>query len=197
MKIKNTLALLLPFLFCAYSHAAVVVTIDITDPSAAVIRSVANNSLVNVNLGVNFLGGISFRNFFTANESIPITSPLAISGNWTARGTTSSYNEMVTFAFGDQDVVPGVDLSIYNGLAPDTDDQIFVTSAAPFTGSSTVDLSSFTNLPAVGATGDIYSGFLDSQGGLIGSWQIIIIPEPSTSLLGLVGILGILHRRRR
>jgi len=194
MKIKNTLALLLPFLFCAYSHAAVVVTIDITDPSAAVIRSVANNSLVNVNLGVNFLGGISFRNFFTANESIPITSPLAISGNWTARGTTSSYNEMVTFAFGDQDVVPGVDL---NGLAEDTVEQIFVMSAAPFTGSSTVDLSSFMNLPAVGATGDIYSGFLDSQGGLIGSWQIIIIPEPSTSLLGLVGILGILHRRRR
>jgi len=208
MKIKNTLALLLPFLFCAYSHAAVVVTIDLTNPSAAVISSVANNSLLTVKARVHFNGGISFRNFFTADESIPITSPLAISGNWMARfANPYSYNQMITFNEVGYVRGPGRDLEIYNGLAPDHFNQYFNTNAAPFTGSSTVDLFSFLpNLPALGATGDINVGrgfnsgfeYLDEEqynGVLIGSWQIV--PEPSAISLLAVGLGIVLRRRRR
>ena len=209
MKIKNTLALLLPFLFCAYSHAAVVVTIDLTNPSAAVISSVANNSLLTVNARVHFPGGISFRNFFTDFVSIDIQSPLAISGNWRARfANPYSYNQMVTFNDLGNAGAPGTDLNIYNGLAPDHIFQWFNTSAAPFTGSSTVDLFSFLpNLPALGATGDIVVGMGSNTesfqypdpgqdgGVLIGRWQIV--PEPSAISLLAVGLGIVLRRRRR
>jgi len=193
MKLK----LLAPALFllaAAASQGALVLTINIANPSAVVITGVANNSLVAKDLGVNFLGGISLRSFFTADESIAEASPLSITGSWKAIGAIASFNEMVTFAFDNAAVVPGVDLSIYNGAAPNSDDQNFVTTAAPFTGSSTVNMSAFTHLPAVGATGNVNSGFLASQGGVIGTW--VVIPEPSTALLGLLGTVGLLRRRR-
>lgn len=193
MKIKSLVSAAL-LLSAASSQAALVVTIDIANPAAVVITSVANNSLVAKDLSVNFYGGISFRNFFTANESITESNPLQLTGNWTALGTSASYNEMVTFAFDNPAVVPGVDLSIYNVSAPNGDDQNFVTSAAPFTGSSTMDMSAFTKLPAVGTTGDVNVGFLASHGGVIGTWQVV--PEPSTALLGMIGAFGLLRRRR-
>lgn len=191
---SKLLAPALLLLAAASSQAAVVLTINIANPSAVVITSVANNSLATAILTVNFDGGISFRNFFTANESITLANPLEINGNWTALGASASYNEMVTFAFNNSAVVPGVDLSIYNVDTPPQDDQNFVSSAAPFTGSSTVNMSTFTHLPAVGTTGAVHVGFLASQGGVIGSWEVI--PEPSTALLGLIGSLGLLRRRR-
>jgi hypothetical protein len=193
MKLK----LLAPVLFLsvtASSQAATVITINIANPAAVVITGMAHNSLITKDLTVNFLGGISLRSFFTANESITEANPLSITGNWTASGTTASYSEMVTFAFDNPTVVPGVDLSIYNAAAPNTDDQNFTTSSAPFTGSSIVNMSAFTHLPAVGATGNVNSGFLTSQGGVIGTW--VVIPEPSTALLGLMGAFSLLRRRR-
>ncbi|MEY3896812.1 MAG: hypothetical protein RLZZ214_2332 [Verrucomicrobiota bacterium] len=181
-------------LVTASSEAALVITINIANPAAVVITSVANNSLVAKDLTVNFDGGISFRNFFTANESITTANPLAISGTWTARGASASYNEMVTFAFNNAAVVPGVDLSIYNVAAVNSDDQNFTTTAAPFSGSSSVNMSAFTHLPAVGATGSVNSGFLSTQGGSIGTW--VVVPEPSSAVLGLIGSLSLIRRRR-
>lgn len=189
--------LLAPTLFvfaAASSQAALVLTINIANPAAVVITGVANNSLVAKNLSVNFLGGISLRSFFTANESITESNPRSITGNWTAIGTSSSYNEMVTFAFDNAAVVPGVDLSIYNSAAPNSDDQNFIITAAPFTGSSTVNMSGFTHLPAVGTTGSVNSGYLASHGGSLGTW--IVVPEPSAALLGLIGCFSLLRRRR-
>jgi hypothetical protein len=195
MSVKTTLFSTIIFLLAAASsQSAVVLTIDITNPSAVIISSVANNSAITGNLVVNFKGGISFRNFFTANENITLSAPLAINGNWTSRGTTSSFNEMVTFAFNNENVVPGVDLSIYNASAADSDDQNLLDTAAPFTGSSIVNMSTFTNMPAIGTSGDVNLGFLGSQGGVIGQWNVI--PEPSSLLLALVGISSFFRRRR-
>lgn len=176
------------------SSAALVLTINISNPSSTIITVVANNSQITKDLDVNFNGGISFVSFFTANENITAASPVGINGTWTGSGTTSPYNEMVTFNYGNAAVVPGRDLSIYNVDAPNGDTQNFTTSTAPFTGSSTVNLSSFTNLPAVGTTGNVYIGYQSSHGGIIGQWQII--PEPSSLLIASAGLIGLLRRRR-
>lgn len=195
MKFKPLLAALLGLVAVGVSaQAAVVLTIDISNPAAVVITAVANNSQSAGTASVNFFGGISFRNFFSADQSIAEATPLAITGSWTAVGTTSSYNQMVTFDYGNPSVLPGVDLSIYNSIAPNEDTQKFVTTAAPFTGSSIVNFSGFTFLPTVGTTGDVNIGYQPSFGGVIGQWQVI--PEPSTAMLGAIGALALIRRRR-
>ena len=176
------------------SSAALVLTIDISNPSSTIITAVANNSQITKDLAVNFLGGISFVAFFDAIEDITVDDALQITGNWTARGTTSAYSEMVTFNYGNFQVVPGRDLSIYNLNASGSDDQNFLNTAAPFTGSSTVDFSSFASLPAAGTTGDVYSGYQGSHGGVIGQW--VVIPEPSSLLIAATGLVGLMRRRR-
>ncbi|GAA5483089.1 PEP-CTERM sorting domain-containing protein [Haloferula sargassicola] len=179
---------------CAAS-AALVVSIDISDPSAAVVTGLPAGSSSTGNLTVNFNGGISFRNFFTSDESITLADPLPISGDWRPAGTSTSYNETVTFVYGDPDVVPGVDLSIYNSGAGAGDLQTFATGERAFFGSSVIDLSSFSALPEVGTTGDVMIGFQSSQGGMIGQW--IVIPEPASLSLAALGGGMLLLRRRR
>jgi len=194
---KLTISLALAFLTAcaATASAAVVVTIDISNPAATVITALPVNSAINGDLYVNFNGGISFLNFFTADESITVAAPLGIAGTWTAAGTASSYNEMVTFDYGSADVVPGVDLSIYNSLVSNADDQNFTTATFAFTGSSTVNLSGFANLPAAGTTGSVNLGYMSSQGGSIGQWQVI--PEPASCGLAALGAVAAFLRRRR
>lgn len=174
--------------------AAVVLTIDISNPSAVVFTTVGNNSQSAGDLFVNYNGGISLLGFFTANESIPSNLPVTLTGNWTALGTSAAFTEMVTFVYGDPAVVSGIDLSIYNVDANGDDDQNFLTTAAPFTGSAIADLSAFTNLPALGTTGNVNMGFMSSQGGVLGQWQIV--PEPSVALAAAIGMMGFLRRRR-
>lgn len=176
------------------SSAALVLTINISNPSSTIITVVPNNSQITGNLNVNFDGGISLVAFFSANESITVADPLGINGTWTARGTSSAYNEMVTFNYGNSAVVPGRDLSIYNVDALNGDTQKFLSSAAPFTGTSTVNFSSFANLPAVGTTGNVNIGYQNSHGGVIGQW--VVVPEPSSLLIASVGLVGLLRRRR-
>lgn len=191
MKLKS-LALATSLFAAAQSQGAIVLTINIANPSAVVITGVANNSQITASGPVDFGGGISLRNFFTQNETITNT-PAAITGTWTPRGTSTTFNEMVTFAFGSPDVVPGVDLSVYNTVL-NSGTISLSDSAAPFTGSSTVNLAAYNQLPAVGATGDINLGYLGTQGGVIGQWQVI--PEPSSAIIGALGAVGLLRRRR-
>lgn len=195
MKRSFPVVLALLALSAASASAAVVVTIDITNPAAVVITAVSNNSAINGSLMVNFNGGISFLSFFTADESIAEADPLGIAGDWTGAGTPTSYNQMVTFDYGNSAVVPGVDLSIYNSVVSNSDDQNFLTSVLAFTGSSTVDFSSFTNLPVYGTTGNVNLGYQNSHGGTIGQWQVI--PEPASCGLAAIGAIAASLRRRR
>lgn len=193
MTLKYLVALIL--LFAPFqSHGAVVLTIDISNPSAVVITAIPNPSLIDKSLAVNYSGGISFLNFFTANESI-VSSPLAITGNWKANGTSASYTEMVTFVYEHADPVPGVDLSIYNLAAGYSEMQSFSTSLFAFTGSSIVNFTGLTHLPAIGTTGNVMLGYQSDQGGSIGEWKVI--PEPSAVLLGALGTIGALGMLRR
>lgn len=190
---QSLLALSSLFLAAGSASAAVVVTIDISNPAAVVITTTSANSAINGTQPVNFSAGISFLNFFTQNESMLAENP--ISGNWTAAGTGTSYNRMVTFVYEDPDIAPGVDLSIYNLQAALSNNQVFSTSQAAFTGSSVVDLSAFTHLPAVGTVGSVNLGFKSSQGGTIGQWQVV--PEPASCGLAVLGAMAAFLRRRR
>jgi hypothetical protein len=182
------------FVSSGLSSAALVLTINIANPSSTIITAVANNSQITADLEVNFLGGISFVSFFTANEDITVADPVGISGTWTGGGAAVAYDEMVTFNYGNPAVVAARDLSIYNVGAGNSLRQFFSTSTTAFTGSSTLDLSSFTNLPAVGTTGNVYIGYESDHGGIIGQWQVI--PEPSSLLIASAGLVGFLRRRR-
>lgn len=193
MKLPISLALALFAASAATSNAAVVLIIDISNPAATVITAQPGNSGTTGDLYVNFNGGISFLNFFTAPETM--TTARDIVGNWTGAGADVEYNEMVTFVYGNSAVVPGVDLSIYNIDATNGDLQNFSTSTTAFTGSSVVNLSGFTNLPAAGTIGDIKLGYMASQGGTIGQFQVI--PEPASCGLAALGAVAAFFRRRR
>lgn len=184
--------LLASSLMVGSSFGAVVLTIDISNPTVTVFTAVANNSQSNDTVLVDYGGGIAIRDFFVGNESITVANPVVFTGNWTARGTTSSYNETVTFTYGNANPVPARDLSVYYNVLNAANNQVFVTSAAPFTGSSTADFSDYANLPAVGATGDVFSDY--QNGVVLGQW--VVIPEPSTAFLGAIGALALLRRRR-
>ncbi len=190
MKFRS-LILTLACFSAASLQGAVVLTIDISNPSAVVFTSVANNSQITGDLYVNFSGGISIRDFFTQNEFI---AALGINGDWKSLGAIAGFNEIATFVFGDPAVVPGVDLSIYNSTASLADDQNLLDSKAPFSGSSITNMEAYTYLPEVGETGDVHLGYLSSQGGVIGQW--VVIPEPSTAILSLLGVTALLRRRR-
>jgi hypothetical protein len=113
-------------------------------------------------------------------QNIGLASPLAISGNWTSRSAGFSFNESVTFDFNANtgDVVPGNDLSVYYNV-PGSATQQFVTSAPPFTGTSSANMASYVSgFRGNGATGPIYMGFHASHGGIVGEWQIVAVPEP-------------------
>jgi hypothetical protein len=186
---------LVALLSIATTRGAVVLQIDVTNPSAVSITAVANNSLITASIRTNFFGGITIRDFFPVNQSITSAAPVSFAGSLRSRGAGSAFNETVTFNFSSQtgDVVSGRDLSLYNVNAPDSDIQSLTTNAAPFTGTTTLNLSGFT-LPASGSSGNVNLGFLSSHGGVIGTYSVI--PEPSTAIIGLLGAVGFLRRKR-
>ncbi|MDQ8207949.1 hypothetical protein QEH52_10530 [Coraliomargarita sp. SDUM461003] len=173
------------------SHA-INLTIDISDLSNILLISETDHSLINATGDVGFAVGISLEDFFTSPQDL--TDSVSIGGDLTARGTTLSYNETVSFAFGDGAVVVGDDLSIYSTVGGEN--QEFVTSAPAFTGVGTINLSAFAAaIPSIGATGLINNGYQPSQGGAIGTWSVI--PEPSSFALitGMMGLVAVGARR--
>ncbi len=100
------------------SQAQVVLYIDVSNPANVTFTAGLANSAGAATPVVGFNAGISLENFFTSNENITLSSPLAIAGNWKARGVGAgeNYNETVTFNYSDpvhpEAVVAGVDLSI-------------------------------------------------------------------------------------
>jgi hypothetical protein len=204
---NRILAVCLPaFLFTLphQSLGAIVLLIDVSDPANVTFTATANNSAVAGNLSADFNGGITLKDFFTSNENIGVGDPLAISGTWISRGASSSFNEAVTFDFDANtgNVEPGVDLSLYHNVVNPSNLQQFITSAPPFTGSSTADLSLLTFLPNPGATGSVYMGYLGSHGGILGEWMAVAVPEPSAvavvtgQVLLLTGLALRLHRKK-
>lgn len=202
MKLIPVLTLASCGLFALPAHALMPtfnLVIDVTNPSAVTFTATVENGYGNGSALVNFSGGITIENFFSTDQDA--TDGLAISGDWTARGTTTAYDQLVTFHYGSPDVVLGDDLSIYVNNLQNTQLQSFITGASLFTGTSTVDFTDYA-LPEAGSWGAIYIGYQPDQGGLIGYWTVVTsqIPEPSTGAalagVGALVCVGACRRRR-
>lgn len=184
-------------LFATPAIASVVLLINVSNPAHVTFNAVANNSANNGHIRADYDGGIALDNFFTSNQSILLANPLAITGNLTSIGTSRSFNEAVTFNYGNGTPVPGRDVSLYYNTTDTAAYQEFSTSAPPFTGSSWADLSAFAaGLPAHGATGSVLMSY--SGGTTIGEWQVTAVPEPTEYMaFATAGMVGFVLWRRR
>ncbi len=184
------------------SEAAVVLQIDVSDPSAVVIKATPGLSLTTSNLR-RALDGITIENFFTSAVNYPASSnssgDLIDTLGIVNQGGFSGFG---TFEYSNNDGAFGSanDLSVFRNGGDGTPDQIFTTGTRAFTGSETFDFSSTASaIPASGTTGDVITGYFNSgtpdHGEVIGQW-VVVIPEPSSALLGALGLLLVAKRRR-
>ncbi len=177
-------------LFAATLPAAgqsILININEANPSAVQFIAVGNNSFANST--VNTLFGVDLISYFTI---APAAAAGTVTGTLTPAGTASAYTQW----FPDNlNVVNNVDLNLYAGTSQN---QTFTTSSPAFTGTAVVNLSTLlANLPATGATGNIFSGDIRSPGSLIGRW--VVVPEPSVEAqlaLGAMVLAGLAFIRR-
>jgi hypothetical protein len=66
------------------------------------------------------------------------------------------------------------------------------------TGTATVNMTVFTELPSLGTTGNIHFN-LPNENEIIGQWQVtaVAVPEPASGMLVGLGSLALLLRRRK
>lgn len=146
-------------------YAQVVLQIDVSNTSAVTFTALSTHA--SGTDGATLTGdGVDLLTFFTG---LGYTSGTFRSGNLTANGATGAYSNA------DADNYSGefTDLNLYTYLGSEA--QNFHPGAAPFTGASTLDLTSAAGtLPTPGTTGNIISGW--SGGGnnvVIGQWQVV------------------------
>ncbi len=170
--------------------------IDLSNPSSVVITATAQAALAN-SANTSLFDGATLLDFFTA----PI-SPFAggsVSGTIRPFSASIAYDSWTSDAVGDAVVN---DLNLYtlnNGNNP----QIFGNFFQAFLSSGSLDLSQFSaQLPSLGATGGILSGYSDNSGPVVGTWEITAVPElPVAAHLALYGAgfagLAIYRRTRK
>lgn len=188
---KLTTALLL--LTSTQLPAALVLQIDVTDPSAVVFSAV-NNGASAASSGYTSFRGINIISFLTGTPS-------------TGSGTASSSSLTLDGAPLDDVYYGNFVFSGTNVNVADSGGSSSITIGAgevPFSGSMTFDFSSIAGfLPTAGALGDIQGGDSSPIGPVFGQWQAVsvaAIPEPSTYLaiisgVGLAGFIGYRSRK--
>lgn len=170
-------------------QAAVVLTIDVSDPAAVVITATGNGASDDSSFDI--LEGFNLIGFLTSDYAGLQDFPAGVGTLAFSSGGDIDGSYYGNFTFTDDNV------TLYgNGGGTAT----ITTGVAPFTGSSVfdwaADLTSY--LPGPGAFGDIQGGDLSPVGPVFGQWQVI--PEPATyAVLGGLLALGLAawHRRRR
>lgn len=169
--------------------------VDLTNPSAAVITATSENALLNSNTTIH-ADGATLQGFFTS--SIGSIAYLPVTGDLGPSTSGIAYE-----SWDVDEVSSGVetDLSLFNSTFVDGGQiQEFFTGTPAFVGSATLDLSSVAAfLPTVGASGDIYAGFSLNLGPVVGSWQVVAVPEvPAAAQCGIyaVGLAGLWMWRR-
>lgn len=182
--------LLLPFA----SPAAVILVIDISDPSQVTFTATDANAQ-NEDDESWLQEGVSLIGFFQASIADSSLYYFETPPNLWSPGENFAYSTLTSINFFDPFSDTYLDLSIF-GSGFSTQD--FSTSAPALTGSSTADLSDWLPfLPAPGTTGNIYSGDgLSFEGPVIGQYSVI--PEPSAAgLLACGGFLSLVRAKRR
>ncbi len=170
----------------------VLLIINDSDPSNVTITATGafaftNDSSTNENEGVDLL------EFFTAPVAIlPPGSPASPGLSPTGDGPYTQWQA-------DDYSGSLVDLNISTDTSgPET--QTFTTTSPAFTGSATLDLSSFSaDLPSLGSSGLIVSGNSNNNGDIIGDWEVEDVPVPEPSQYGwgvLLATLGFVTWRR-
>ena len=175
----------------ASAQQAVLLTVDVSDPSNVVISATGTGPLINDSSAI-VNRGVTLRGLFDAD--FDGERPLA--GDLAPRDAPA-----FDLASNDFDAVTARDLNLFRSAFSDgtTTTQAFVTTDAAFTGAGTIDLSGASFV--VGTVGDISVGDTidgDTTGGsgaTLGQFQVVV-PEPSSlALLGLGGA-ALLRRRR-
>jgi hypothetical protein len=178
---------------CA-AQAQILLNIDVSPTGTVTIIATDNASVADVAAGNDFFDGVDLLNFFTNDVGFGPVGGTIQSTLTTGTGSLtfdSAYGD--TYGFGDA----ARDLNLYasNGSGvPET----FSTGTAAFTGTFTIDLSGDLGaLPTANASGSIISGAngvgTDTP---IGTWQVVIAPEPSVWMLFLAGLLLLVLYRR-
>jgi hypothetical protein len=169
------LGLAMAFSFSARAGAVgvdpVLLTIDLSDPSNAVITATGldpENSDYSTQEGA----GVDLEDFLTTCASYDSST-----GNSSSLYGASNEDLYDSYAI-DNASSPGYkDLNLYVS-GGSTQNQYFDTSVPAFSGSITVNLSSYVGkLPAIGTTGYIIAGFSRTEGYTLGLWEVV--PEPS------------------
>lgn len=158
---------------------------------------------------VSTVGGNTVHTFTSTGASTLALHSATVAGNiggtgnlvWDKTGTltlagTNSYTGTTTISLGD----------LYlSGMIGSTSDLVFTSGGSIFLGLTGVINVLQTNYSLLDANGDITGGFIEGEGDLKVSTfndgfndftQISVIPEPSAALLGAIGGLFLLRRRR-
>jgi PEP-CTERM motif len=173
------------------AQAQILLTVDISNPSAVTFTATGAAPAISANVG-SYANGIDLLTFFIDDAGISNTFSDPFSTLTTADASTGP---ALTDAAVDNFSPLSVDLSIFkfNSGAGMT----FTKGQPAFLGTLTLNLSA-EPIPAGLATGNILAGY--SQGGpqvVIGQWEVV--PEPSTwaLFLGGLGLLAFLRRGLR
>jgi hypothetical protein len=177
-------------LFAATFPAAgqsILININQANLNSVQFIAVGNNSFANSS--VNNLFGVDLISYFTTAPT-PVAG--SVGGTLTPTGTTTAYT---TWFPDNLSAASNVDLNLYGSSSQV---QAFSTTSQAFTNTATISLLSLlANLPATGATGNIFSGDIRSPGVLIGRW--VVVPEPSVGAqlaLGAMVLAGVALVRR-
>ena len=190
--IKNSclLALILAVgLFAAAFPAAgtqlPILTIDESNPNLITITGTGYNAIQTD--GTTFANaGVDLMNFFISAVAVGTTP---VSGS-----SLEPVGGGIVYEFWASDTYQGAALQNLNLFSASAVPQAFVSGTRAFSGTVTVDLSSYiAQLPAFGATGLIYSGNSAGPGTVqqsIGIWQVVAVPEPSSIALLALGAMA-------
>lgn len=177
----------------ASAQAAILLTVDITDPLVVKITATGeapsvSNSSVGLSSGITLLGLFADPVSTQSDSSMPLQELFA-------NGASSPYTtvSMLNYVAGSRE--SSYDLNFY-GIGGG---QNFTLGVAAFSGTAEISwyLSDVT-FRAVGSTGNIVLGYSNSSGGGVVIGQYQVIPEPSALVLaGLVPFVGMARFFRR
>lgn len=171
------------------ANAQILLTVNISNPSAVTITATGTDSLANVE--ADMADGIDLLGFFkgsTGPVSFTVNSGSSLTPGTGSAGTVT-YDESLSDVLSTGS---NIDLNLYSDRsAPEN----FSTTDAAFTGTLTINLSGVASdlLPSAGV-GDIKTGFFGSASPntYIGQYQVVTssvaAPEPSAWALLFVGL---------